>query len=267
MTWTSGSGKVNATVELTGRHITAANRLNHTINRLQSIGVSLDQGELDAYQSMQKDQDLKYGCWLGVKHNRPQPSFKLYIEVPVARRSMALESIPTEWRPDSPEVPAVLDMIGLNVSDGQKEFYFSAGSLLPRHLSILMKPVGLADRWQSLTGAIEKLWGWPAFRKLPGARHGFSYSRRATGSVFSLFLFAEDLFADDARLGKAVVRLGKQQGWRTDLYQRLTRPLTSAAQGQMAHGICTISIMEAGDPVYSFGFPPPPTKINRKKGD
>jgi hypothetical protein len=254
-TWTSGSNRINATVELTGRGVTPASRLRYTAGRLKSVGVSLDKRELAIIEDMQRGQNLKYGCWLGLKAKASLPSFKLYIEVPAPRRFDAMAMIPENWRSAPAEISTRLDMIGLNTATGQKEFYFSAHKMLPKHLPSIMKPVNLSHRRELLIDAVEELWGWPAFKQLPGTQHGYSYSAHSAGPVFSLFLFAEDLFGDDTRLRKAVIHLGKKRGWNTTQYERLTQPSTTT-QG-MTHGICTISIMEAGDPIYSFGFPPP----------
>ena len=256
-TWSSASNRINTTMELTGRGVTAQNRLSYTTRRLKSVGVFLDKKELATIEDMQQGQDLKYGCWLGLKQNKIQPSFKLYIEVPDSRRFDAMAMIPENWRPAPAGIPTKLDMIGLNTASGQKEFYFSTHKMQPKHLPSIMKPVNLSHRWESVIIAVEELWGWPAFKHLPGTQHGYSYSALSTGPVFSLFLFAEDLFADDARLRTAVLQLGEKRGWPTTIYERLTKPLNTAAHGKMTHGICTISIMEAGDPIYSIGFPPP----------
>ncbi len=257
--WSSTAGELRYTVESGGPGTAPQRRLAHAAELLARLKHPVDRQALHVLGQFQENGPLRYGAWVGVRHRGAATSFKLYSEVSGSRWFPKIYLPPGgEGITSRTGNSCRLDLVGLETGAGLLEYYYKATGLSPRDLKEVMRSLGLESRADVLLHAMEALHGRPAYKRLPGNRHGFSYRLSAAGKpIFTFFLFAADLFSSDAEIRRRLLTLGREKYWDTGFYESITAPLEHSGQ-KITHGLFAITPGESGEPVFSVGFPPPP---------
>jgi len=255
--WSSMVKELRYTVETCGPDTSPQMRLALAAELLEQLKHSVDQHALHVLRQFQEHGPLRYGAWVGVRHRGETTSCKLYGEVSGSRRFPEIFSPPGGERIPPPGISCRLNTVGLETGTGRLEFYYKTEGLTPPDLKEVMRPLGMENRVGALNHAIETLHGRPAYKRLPGMCHGFSYRLQDSGEpVFTFFLFAEDLFASDAEIRRRLIALGREKHWDTGFYERITAPLEHSVH-RTTHGLFGITLGVSPEPAFSVGFPPP----------
>lgn len=259
ISWSSTARELRYTVESGGPGIAPQKRLAHAAGLLARLKHPVDRQGLRVLGQFQENGPLRYGAWVGIRHRGAATSFKLYSEVS-SNRQFPQVYLPIVEGGITSRLDALcrLDLVGLETGTGQLEYYYKTAGLSPRDLKEVMRSLGLESRADALLHAIEVLHGRPAYKRLPGNRHGFSYRLTASGKpIFTFFLFAADLFSCDAEIRRRLLALGREKNWDTGFYESITAPLKHLGH-RITHGLFAITPGESGEPAFSVGFPPTP---------
>ncbi len=257
--WSSTVGELRYTVEPGGPDTAPQRRLAFAAELLARLKHPVDRQALQVLGRFQENGPLRYGAWVGVRHRGAATSFKLYSEVSSGGRYPEHYFPPggegiTRW----PWTSCRLDLVGLETGAGLLEIYYKTAGLCPRGLKEVMRSLGLESQADVLIHTIEALHGRPAYKRLPGNRHGFSYRLPASGKpLFTFYLFAADLFSSDAEIRRRLLALGREKHWDTGFYESITESLEHSGH-RTTHGLFGITPGESGEPAFSVGFPPPP---------
>jgi hypothetical protein len=254
--WSSTARELRYTVESGGPDIAPQKRLAHAAELLARLKHPVDWQDLRILGQFQENGSLRYGAWVGIRHRGAATSFKLYSEVSSSRRFPQVY-LPIVERGITSQLDTScrLDLVGLETGTGL-EYYYKTAGLSPRDLKEVMRSLGLESRADVLLHAIEVLYGRPAYKRLPGNRHGFSYRLTASGKpIFTFFLFAADFFSCDAEIRCRLLALGREKNWDTGFYESITAPLEHSGH-RITHGLFAITPSESGEPAISVGFPP-----------
>lgn len=201
----------------------------------------------------QRSGPLTYGAWLGVRHDGPADSFKIYVEVPTGGGGR-LDTWVTDLlgQPHrAPGPPPRIEMIGLDANGTRVEVYYASTDVLRTAVPILMDRAGLgADAMLSI---IDSTTPFPSGARLPARDVGFSYAVTPgqPGVVFTLYFVAQKLFGDDA--GCATWIAG-----RLPRYADFITHLPMGPLGTTHHGMIGLSMAPGlNQPVLSTGVAAP----------
>jgi|GEM_PF-4387438 len=210
----------------------------------------------ELFKELQHGCSLRYGAWIGVRHQAEQTSYKYYLEIPIncnrdkiyKRCNDATYPLPTE--------KSKLTMLGIDPKSTHPEFYYQTIDLQPRDVESLMGCFGIGDRAGELLHTLESLYGWPVYKKLPGKRHGFSYrTGLSQEALFTFYLYACDVFASDAHARQALLHQGRTREWDTRFYEYVSAPLKHSTRTR-AHGLVGITLGKTGEAAVSVGLSP-----------
>jgi hypothetical protein len=235
LAWVWPSGQLRCTLDA-APSLAPAGRYKRSLAMVREAGYTgAVPGELHLLQqALERAPHLfRYGAWLGFRPQRTVP--KLYTEIPP---HPAVWQLPPALQP----VPfgSVPVMLGWQPDSGETEWYFRAPSLSPAGLAHLHRVLGLEDH----TAGILRLWESLVQRKVSGvfrtADTGWSVAFDAHGHAraLTLYTYVQSLLATDHLARKALLALGRREGWNMNDYAAITSHLeTPGYEVNTYHGM------------------------------
>ncbi len=250
--------EVRYTAEVAGPEVPPADRLA----RAQAwAGAVLSPRLCDLLRRAQPMGPLKYGAWIGGRHQGERATYKLYAELPKESGELAGDWAAAEL--GSPRVLAGraprLRMVGCPVGADGLELYFDVHGLRPTEVATVMGRLGLGSRALEILDLLHVAYGRSARRELPARHFGYSYVLNASGDpvAFSLYTFANALLGGDGRIRAAILRLADRVGWDAEFYERLSRPIERRTGWLTAHGVFGVTVAQGREACFTFGLVPP----------
>ena len=265
VSFVSNDPSLRITTEVTGPEIPPAQRLTYAEELFEILNGSPIPSELSKFiHTIQKDNTLKYGAWLGSRHSTSGNSFKLYMEIPCyPDNSPDVKAWEKEIISRSSDRPVKLRMIGYNGGSHSLELYYDTTYLWPQDLSSLMSPMGLQDKAYAVLDNLFQAYRRPVNWELPsGSDYGFSYSipcpytssNTKPMNAFTLYTFANVLFGGDHSIRAAILELSQRQGWNCSLYEEISRPIAHKRGFITHHGVFGIVVLPEKSPEVTFGL-------------
>lgn len=245
-------------------------RLREAQALLGAMGLFIqDDGRLTWLETIQRGGALRYGAWLGVRHETAGSAFKIYAEVPQDAQAQAAASAFLNAhlrRPVGVVNRAIqLQMIGWYPLTGELEFYYRIRELRPWEIGALMHPIELEGYHKLVFEHLQLAFGRPIVNRMPGPIMGFSYTLDpddpGARRTFSLYSFAETLFADDATARRKLLVYFDKIGSDMSYYADMTAPLADYRGRWTYHGMFGITIGHEFPPIAHVGLRPPAEEL------
>ncbi|MDQ5870932.1 MAG: hypothetical protein M3547_01830, partial [Acidobacteriota bacterium] len=212
---------------------------------------------------LQESGPLRFGTWIGGRHDRDGDRYKLYVEAPrtgppevdrFVRRYLGSVS-PLSGR------DVRLNMVGLEPASSRTELYFRGHGLEPWEVGLLLRRAGLKHRLRDLLGLVEDASGRSTRDALPSSTVGFSFSSTHSPPVFSLFFFARSVFGGDGRIRSGILTVAEKKGWDFSDYEAVTTPLAGRTGWRTNHQMVAFVVSSDAAPALSIGVRPPATTL------
>jgi hypothetical protein len=234
-TFSSLNDEIRYTVEVGGPDVLPAERLQYVAQLLTVLGSEEPFIEIaDSFQEVQKKGTLRWGAWLGVRHQLAGNQYKIYAEVPSDSSDRAQEIVDRYLG----AMPALLGdrdarLVALGQTPGSSrcEFYFRVSGLGLSQAEIdgLLFQLDLQHRQQELLELMQAIQISSSEQsQLPEVEYGLSYSvlPGKEDPVFSVFAFAPDYIGGDAFVRHQILATALSRGWSLGAYPILAETIT-----------------------------------------
>ncbi|NEP26035.1 hypothetical protein [Moorena sp. SIO3I6] len=218
---------------------------------------------IDLVRQFQTGHNLRYGVFIGGRHNEMSDRYKLYLEVPESA-AKAAEKFATELldRPRAlPNRQQRIEMIGVDPYANRIEVYARIEHMMTHEISALLWRADLMSRQGELVALLSESYPFSISRELPGSVFGFSYSVPTQGNgpiAFTLYTYARTMFGNDGNSRKKILELGRRKGWDFSFYDRLTEPLATQKDGvTTSHTMFGVTVVGDAPLGINFGVNPP----------
>jgi hypothetical protein len=262
--FTSDDAAVRYTVEAAPPELDPGMRLAHAEELVARLGAKPMAPDLRALLAgFQRRGALRYGAWIGGRHDEAGDRYKLYAEVPREAAEEAERLLDTlHGSPPTLKQPAgVVQLVGVDLSSDRIELYHRVEHLRPLDLRTLLARVGAGERHEEVKGLLSEMYRLPLHLELPGPVSGFSYSmirgQPAEEAVFTFFSFARSLCGPDGRVRTATLALARRRGWDFSLYERMSEPVQGSNAPLSRHGLFAISVRRGQPAAASIALSPP----------
>ncbi len=249
------------TVEVADPATDPRSRLVRAVDQISTAGITIPNDIIERLARFQHHQPLKYGAWVGVRHDADSDRFKLYVETPRARAHDADQwsTILLGEPPVFPGEGARIEMIGYEPHARRVEFYHQVENMHPFGIKFLLERLGLERRARDVLALLQGAYAFPLHRSLPSNVCGYSYSASRNGGepVFTFYLFAVSLFGGDGYIRDGISRLAEANGWDLTYYPKLTKTLHAHDSPHTHHGLFGVVIREDIPAHISLGVSPP----------
>jgi hypothetical protein len=268
------SRDVRYTVDAGGARTPPAERLARINSLADGLGWGAPCRETTGQlRDLQNAGDLRWGAWLGVRHEQEsgQPHYKVYAEVP-PESSPAESSMIREYLGACPVFngqPLRLGMVGKSTESERCEFYFDlpARGLAVENLEPLLGHAELDDRREEMEGLLRSCEvgrnpGSPS--GFPDARYGCSYSVLPSGAdpVFSLFSFASEFVGGDGLVRYQMLVAAASRGWTLGPYFFLSEPLARSYFRSAYHNMISFVVGKPPISGLQVGVSSPPCVLD-----
>jgi hypothetical protein len=207
--------------EVAPPEVEAHDRLSAAAALIEQLGnPSLPTGRLSAWKALQSERALRWGAWLGIRHDGATARAKLYVEVPQELREPASTGLVRPIVPSSR-----LMMIGFHCGNHGEEYYFRQPQMASSELSAFLRFIGDAPHREGLLDAFAKLCALPARAALDWVNFGYSITTPSeTRPDFSIFARARSLRASP-RIRRQFLRAEAHSGRAASAYRDLVGEL------------------------------------------
>lgn len=247
MSWSSRDTGLRWTAEAAGPEMPEAARLNAAVGVLTGLGAEIT---LPDWLTPHPGRRLRFGAWLGGRHDAERDRYKLYIDMAGADLPGDLLRSVNHWA-----VPARIlwRMGGLDAAGGGMELYgrlhrpeiWEVERLLSRCGGDASAVIDLAATLSGSSGS-EYL--------LPGTA-GLSLAAMSDGRhAVSFFVQSGPLIGGDAAVAGKIRKLAHRHGWDTALYEALLGDKAPGRPGR--HGIIGFGAAAGGRPWMQVGIRP-----------
>lgn len=244
-------------------------RLDRAIDLAQSFtGVSITGQDIRRLKNLQRlnPASLKYGAWLGVRHQGGRVDVKIYVELPSAfkwSQDTAAESIFHEYAKGRKAA-----ILGFDVRSGCQEFYCWATD---------MGAAGLADMFRRLDwpapGYVKTIlalfstaFGVTLHNRLPGRDVGLSLALddQHRANTVSVYNYSDAVFGGDDKIYKGIMNLCKKHDLTLPGYTNIAHRLKDHQSGYHTyHGMFGFAVSPTDAPHLHIGVTPPPVHFHQ----
>jgi hypothetical protein len=202
------------TVEAAGPELSEVSRLGaacELIDRLGGAPVPVQQRR--AWEPLQSGHRLRWGAWIGVRHDGVSARLKLYVEVPRAMRDSGR-------RFASAVVPSGrLMMIGYDCQAQSEEHYFRQPQMDEYELATFLRFVGEAAYRRATLDAFTELCGMPARAALHWTNFGYSVPRSTEGGTEFVMFVRSSSLRDVPKIRRLFLKREKRPGKTCSFYR------------------------------------------------
>jgi hypothetical protein len=197
--------------------------------------------EIDFWKAFQSARRLRWGAWLGVRHDGNSAQTKLYIEVPPELRDPAAAGLVQPIVPSSR-----IMMAGYDCGSGAREYYFRQPQMDASERLAFLHFIGEASRRQAVLDAFTELSGLPLRAALDWIDFGYSLTRGpSVDERFSIFIELRSP-RSASRIRQIFLRREERAGRSASAYRDIVGAL---ADGRLPnHGILSVNADAAGAP-------------------
>jgi hypothetical protein len=262
--FSSADEAIRYTTEVAGPEVEEHRRLDHALHCLARLGEPhLPEEILALFRGIQMSRPLRYGAWVGARHDAEGDRSKVYVEVPRVGESDAYPLL-SALIGDVPVLSicrAQLVMLGYGPSASQIEAYFRTDRLEPWQVDLLMGKSGFASQTQRFFDFVEEVSGLTIQRIVSMQPLGFSFAGQGTGiaTTFSLFMAAGSVFGSDMNIRQRMLALDSRMCWRLTHYRAASESLAGRTGWNTWHGILSFVARRDEAPVLHIGLRPPDT--------
>jgi hypothetical protein len=247
MSWSSRDSSVRWTAEASGPDTPEGERLGAALQVLDGLGVSTG---VPDWLTPQPGQALRFGAWVGGRHDGEQDRYKLYVDMAGAElpaellRPSIYHAIPTRviWR-----------MAGIDQAAGTVEFYGRCQKPEIWEVERLLIRCGLDSA--AVVDLASHLTGRPCEDYLLPGTAGVSLTTlngRLVAAGF--FVQAGPLLGADATVSRRLRELAQRYGWDTAIYDAVLG--NGGSDGSARHGMIGFGVAEDGRPWIQVGLRP-----------
>lgn len=254
-TFSSLDDEVRYTVEVAGPDVQSKDRLTYVARLLSSLIPEASFEEIvTTFKRVQSERALRWGAWLGIRHQRDGEQYKVYAEVPQEDSSQANELI-AQYLGSMPTLPnsrkTQLVALGQTLGSTRREFYLVLSDLGLQEAEIahLLCPFGLENgeaKLLELMRDVRKVIFDSDMRSpLPEIEYAFSYSLLPGGKqpVFSIFTMAADYIGSDALTRYSLMVTAHRRGWPWESYAMLTEPIARQINRCAYHNVLAFILL------------------------
>ncbi|HEX8354983.1 MAG TPA: hypothetical protein VF611_18905 [Pyrinomonadaceae bacterium] len=272
-TFTTSNDGIRYTLEIAPPRQSPGSRLTQALRVLRELGCeSFDEEGLAFLRQVQAGGNLRFGAWVGMRHNEGGSTHKVYAEVPPEGEAAAMEFLNSRLRRPVGVAGRFinLQMIGWQPATGGLEFYFRVYELRPWEMAALMHPLGLESSDKAVFELLQTVHGRPIHQRLPGPVCGFSYTLSPDGGdvaapsprTFTFYTLSETMFGDDAKARRKLLRYFDGLGVDMDFYAEMSAPAALRPGRRTHHGMFGVTVGEGVAPVSHIGLRPPGGGLN-----
>lgn len=260
--FSTADNNIRYTAEVSGPETDSAERLEIAARKLELLGDAIVRKEInELFRKILLSGSLKFGAWIGGRHDSGGDKYKLYVEVPKSDSSEH-EHFIRDVLGDVNLLPSRnprLQMIGYEPSTSRLELYFSINGIEFWEIKRLLSLAGMRDQCSSFISLIEEAYGHRAELALSQSRVGFSFSAEKSREkmVFSIFKSARSIFGSDKNIRKRILSLTELKGWNLKCYETLSLPVAEREGGDTRHGMLSFIIKPESQPALSIYLRPP----------
>jgi len=247
MSWSSRDTSVRWTSEASGPETPEGEKLGNALDVLQGLGVNTG---VPDWLMPQPGQALRFGAWVGGRHDGERDRYKLYVDMAGAElpaellRPSILHSIPSRviWR-----------MAGIDGSAGTVELYGRVQRPEIWEIERLLIRCGLDSA--SVIDLASHLTGRPCDEYLLPGTAGLSLATldgRLVAAGF--FVQAGPVLGGDEAVSRKLRELAKRYGWDTAIYEAMLGNGAPDKPGR--HGMIGFGVSEDGKPWLQVGLRP-----------
>ena len=180
------------TTEVAGPEAAAPTRLARAVDlAVRLTGAKAPGKRLRAWGTLQSAASLRWGAWLGVRHDGVRARTKIYIEVP---RDVREATSIVRGRGIVPVVPSSrLMMIGYDCESQSEEYYFRQPQMDRAELSAFLGFARRAPGGDAVLAEFADLCALPLGAALHWTNFGYSIPASAAGAGFAMFVQARSL--------------------------------------------------------------------------
>ncbi|HEY6326658.1 MAG TPA: hypothetical protein VIW73_09140 [Candidatus Cybelea sp.] len=197
--------------------------------------------EIDFWKAFQSARRLRWGAWLGVRHDGHSAQTKLYIEVPPELRDPAAAGLVQAIVPSGR-----IMMAGYDCASGAREYYFRQPQMDASERLAFLRCIGETARRQVVLDAFAELSGLPLRAALDWIDFGYSITRGPSADErFSIFVELRSA-RPASRIRRTFLRWEERAGRSASAYRDLVGAL--ADERLPSHGILSVNADGAGAP-------------------
>jgi hypothetical protein len=258
---TTADRSIRYTVDPCERDVPAAERLGVALDLLERVGARVrDAPTLHALRMLQDSgSGLRWGAWIGGRHDRRGDRFKLYVEVPRDDLSAGVRVAEGVLGSDAllRGGGVVLQFAGVELAGGRVELYFRSAALERWQAEAAMRLGGVGERAEETLALYAAVVRRPVRDRLPGAPHGFSVSVADDAPrVFSLFTHARSVGGGDGGIRAHLLELARRRGESLGAYAALSRPQRDGWGWRTRHGMVAVVATATGTLHLQVGLRP-----------
>lgn len=215
-------------------------RLGAAVDLIERLGIPMPPApEIDFWKALQSGRDLRWGAWLGVRHDGRCAHAKLYAEVPAELRDPSAAGLAQPIVPSSR-----IMMAGYDCSSGAREYYFRQPQMDSNERLAFLRFIGKTPRRQAVLEAFAEVSALPLRAALDWIDFGYSLTcGPSTDERFSMFVEPRSL-RSAARIRRQFLRWEDRVGRTASAYRDLAGALADGCLP--SHGIVAVSADGAG---------------------
>lgn len=215
--FSSADDRLRYTCETAAPEVATCARLDATADLIARLGGEPPPAQfLDEWRSAQSQHALRWGAWLGVRHDGADSTLKAYVEVPRGARQATAQI----YRPLVPS--SCLMMIGYDCASGAHEHYFRQPQMDDWELEAFLDFMRAAPRRRAVLEAFVDLCGLPARAALQWVNFGYSVAGPTDAVDGDVVLFVRSRSLGDVpKIRRRFLSYEEQAGRSTSAYRDL----------------------------------------------
>lgn len=237
--FSSADDHLRYTAEVGGPELDNHARLDAACDLVRRLHHSAPPAERVQYwRSLQAACPLRWGTWLGIRHDGLAERAKLYVEVPAEARRTATANV-------TPIVPSSqLVMIGYDPVLDVEEHYFRQPQMTGLEIDFLLHFFSASNSGRSLLSAFSELCRMPARAALRWTNLGYSLARRSPQDEPKLSIFVRArCFGLMTRIREHMLKCEQSSSKSASAY----RDLVGEAQAEQLPDHGTVSLTSSPD--------------------
>lgn len=244
-------------------------RLRQALSRLTANGVQVPASRVLTFLAgEQQGHEVRFGAWVGGRHDASGDRYKLYVDVPRNRPDRVGKGLRRLLGRSLRRLDGTpLRFVGLDLRDGTVEMYHRIGPSDRQDIEAVLAAEGLAHRTGDLLDALAAATRWPVVDRLPVTNLGASVAVGPRGdTTVALFAHTVSVLGRDLGCRERLLRLVADRGLDLGRYAEVSAALADAPPARRHHSMLTLAVADGGPVHLGIGLrPPDPSPIERRQ--
>ena len=195
------------TVDVAGPERSEASRLDAACDLIDRLGGAIVPAEQRrVWEELQSPYPLRWGAWIGVRHDGASLRSKLYVEVPRAMREVG------QHFNSAVVSSSLLMMIGYDCQTQSEEYYFRQPQMDDHELAAFLGFIGDAAHRRATLDAFAELCGLPARAALHWMNFGYSVPRSPDRAADFVMFVRSSSLPDVGKIQRLFLKRQKRRG-------------------------------------------------------